>query len=602
MGLGEGEASGGQSAVLSPRSFWRISSSSNPPLRIGLLVDGVRMSRFFATIIEDIQASNFANIELLVFRRIPASENSTNPADSKVSKAVRRLLDPQLRKHTLYEQYLRFDEKKKPSHHPLDQVDCSRLLTNIESIEIEPIGKKFVHRFPPEAIEAIRAKKLDVLLRFGFNILRGDILQAARYGVWSYHHGDNEFFRGGPPHFWELYEGALLSGVLLQVLTEELDAGLVLCKSLFATETTISVSRNRYPAYWGSTDLVIRKLHELHRFGWDYLREHSVPSLPYKGKKQIYRMPTNFEMVRWLGPVVLKKALRQLVSPTSQVQHWRIGVRTTGQLLFDQPGRPNLSDFRWLEPPSGHFWADPFVIDHDNRKWAFFEEYAYQYRRAHIACAEISPNGSFLSPTRCLADDHHHFSYPHVFREGAELFMIPESVDSASVDLYRCEKFPHQWVRQATLLRGRFVDTNIWFCDDTWWLTTTSAEPDARAGSLLLFYADSITGPWQFHPANPISTDVRNFRNAGRVFQTASSLLRPSQNCAGLYGRNLALNEITELTKLRYAERTLLTVEPEVATGVCGIHTYNWCGNVELIDGQARTSLKRVLPGNSSKR
>jgi hypothetical protein len=41
--------------------------------------------------------------------------------------------------------------------------------------------------------------------------------------VWSYHHGDNEFYRGGPPHFWELYEKAPLSGVILQVLTEELD-------------------------------------------------------------------------------------------------------------------------------------------------------------------------------------------------------------------------------------------------------------------------------------------------------------------------------------------------------------------------------------------
>jgi hypothetical protein len=602
MGLGEGEARGGHSAILSPRSFWRTSSSSNPPLRIGLLLDGVKMSRFFATIIEDIQASNFASIELLVFRKIPASENPINPADSKVSKAARRLLDPNLRKHALYEQYLRFDERKKASNHPLEVVDCSRLLANIERLEVEPIGKKFVHRFPPDSLEIIRAKNLDVLLRFGFNILRGDILRAARYGVWSYHHGDNEFFRGGPPHFWELCENAPLSGVVLQVLTEDLDDGQVLCKSLFATETTISVSRNRFPAYWGSSDLVIRKLHEVHRFGWNYLLERSLPSVPYQGKKKIYRTPTNFEMVRWLGPVAVKKAVRRLISPKSQVQHWRIGVRTSGQLLFEQKGRPDLSDFRWLEPPSGYFWADPFVIEHDERKWAFFEEYAYQHRRAHISCAEISPDGSFLSPTRCLVDDHHHFSYPHVFRDGAELFMIPESVDSESIDLYRCEEFPDTWVRQATLFRGRFVDTSVWLYDDTWWLTTTNAEPDSRSGSLLLFYSDSVAGPWHFHPANPISTDVRNFRNAGGVFQAASSLVRPSQNCAGLYGRNLALNEITELTKLRYAERALMTIEPESSTGIYGIHTYNWCGNVELIDGQTRTSLKRVLPANATKR
>src|SRR5205807_8550436 len=141
--------------------------------------------------------------------------------------------------------YLRLDERMRPAHHPLSRVDCSSALATVPSMEVEPIGKKFVQRFPAEAIEQIRAHDLDVLIRFGFNILHGDILQAARYGVWSYHHGDNEFYRGGPAHFWELREGSPLSGAILQVLTEELDGGLVLCKSLFATEPTLSVSRNR---------------------------------------------------------------------------------------------------------------------------------------------------------------------------------------------------------------------------------------------------------------------------------------------------------------------------------------------------------------------
>jgi hypothetical protein len=383
--------------------------------------------------------------------------------------------------------------------------------------------------------------------------------------------------------------------VILQVLTEDLDAGLVLCKSLFSTETTVSVSRNRFPAYWGSTDLVIRKLNELHRFGWNHLLERAVPAGPYRGKKKIYRTPTNLEMVRWLAPVMAKKAIRRLLSPKSQVQHWRIGVRVNGPRLFEQTGAPDLSGFRWLEPPAGYFWADPFVIEHDGRPWVFYEEYSYLHRRAHISCAEIAADGSFTSPTRCLVNDQHHYSYPHVFRAGKDLFMIPESVDSNTVDLYRCAEFPAKWELVTTLLRGRFVDTSIWQHDNAWWLMTTTAEPDARSGSLLLFYSDAITGPWHFHPANPISTDIRNNRNAGSVFETGSHLVRPSQNCSGLYGRDLSLNQITELTKERYAERRLLTLEPDPSSAINGIHTYNWCGKVELIDGQTTTSVKRVL-------
>jgi len=554
------------------------------------------MSRFFATIIEDIQASNFAKIEFLIFRK--TADEAPEVPRSRLAKLARRLLNADLRKHTLYDQYLRFDERKKPVNHPLEIVDCSALLAGIDRIEVEPIGKKWVHRFPPEALEPIRARNLDVLLRFGFNILKGDILKAARYGIWSYHHGDNDFYRGGPPHFWELCENAPLSGVILQVLTEDLDAGLVLCKSLFATETTVSVSRNRFPAYWGSTDLVIRKLNELHRSGWGHLLERAVPAAPYQGKKKIYRTPTNLEMVGWLAPVLAKKAVRGLLSPKAQVQHWRIGVRVNGPRLFEQSGVPHLRGFRWLEPPPGYFWADPFVIEHNGGPWAFYEEYSYPNSRAHICCAQIGADGSFLSPTRCLVSDKFHYSYPHVFRAGSDLFMVPESFDSNSVDLYRCEEFPAKWSLVTTLFRGRFVDTSIWQHDNTWWLMTTTAEPDARSGSLLLFYSDSITGPWTFHPANPISTDIRNNRNAGSVFETNSYLVRPSQNCSGLYGRDLSLNQITELTKERYVERKLLTLEPDPSSAINGIHTYNWWGNIELIDGQTATPLKRVLAGS----
>jgi len=48
---------------------FRFSPAVGPPLRIGILLDTPKLSAFFARIIEDIQGSNFANLELLVFRK-----------------------------------------------------------------------------------------------------------------------------------------------------------------------------------------------------------------------------------------------------------------------------------------------------------------------------------------------------------------------------------------------------------------------------------------------------------------------------------------------------------------------------------------------------
>jgi hypothetical protein len=580
----------------SPNFYYRLSSAGRPPLRIGLLLDTQdEVSAFIAKIIEDIKGSNFAKIELLVVRQTAAG--TPKPARSwntRLLKILRRMLDAERRKHLLYDMYLRLDARMKPANDPLATVDCRKMLSGIESIEVEPAGRKFVHRFPSDAVEKIRSKDLDVLIRFGFNILRGDILKAARYGVWSYHHGDNEFYRGGPAHFWELVEGSPLSGVILQVLTEELDAGVVLCKSQFATERTLSVSRNRHPAYWGSSDLMIRKLNELHRLGWDYILEKAIPPTPYQGKRSIYRIPGNRDLLPWLGPILLKKAMKYPFRRPS-VQHWRIACRVNGTPLSDfNNSAPDFSRFRWIDPPRGHFWADPFPFQHEGKYWAFFEDYSYQKKRAAIACAEISPQGELGPPRICLEHPAHHYSYPHIFRAGSEIFMVPESIDSNSIDLFRCRQFPDQWVLETTLMEGEFVDSTIWEHEGLWWLATTSAQPTSAAGSLVLFYSSSLTGDWQFHPQNPISTDVRTNRGAGRVFRSDDGLIRPSQSCAPTYGYSVTFNQITELSKQNYSERPLLTITPEHWNGLSGIHTYNREGNVELIDGRTPMPLKRV--------
>src|SRR5215469_408668 len=566
--------------AITSRAWWRYSGADRPPLRIGLLLDGPELSNVCAAAIEDIQASNFAKIELAVYRK---SVVTPRPRGGRFRHAIRTLTDANLRSHALYNLYLHFDRRLKPKNHPLDREECGNLLASIENFEVEPMGKKFVHRFPPEAIDRIRAKELDVLVRFGFNILKGDILTAARYGVWSYHHGDNDFYRGGPPHFWELREGAQLSGVILQILTEELDAGLVLCKSLFPTQATLSVSVNRFAPYWGASDLIIRKLNELHRCGWEHVRQKAVPPAPYRGKCKIYRTPTNAQMARWLVPTLLKKAVQRPFR-REIISHWRIGVRRNGKPLFEELNS-NLEGVRWLESPKGHFWADPFVMEHDGKVWAFFEDQCYATRKGLIACAEIAEDQTLISPAPCLQAPGRHYSYPYVFRDGGELLMIPEAKDSGAIELYRCADFPHKWERCALLLRGKYVDTSVWNDAGLWWMLTTSADPDSRAATLFLFFAEQITGPWRFHPANPISTDVRNNRGAGRVFFDGKRWIRPSQNSSPVYGHSFTLNEIGMVSTTGYAEQAMREFQPEVLDGIRATHTYNWIPGVELIDG-----------------
>lgn len=565
-------------------SLFRHSRNSGPPLRIGLLLDSAGLPKCFAEVVDQIVHSDFARLELLVFNA-DAQRKAAEPPPRRPlwRKAIDILTDSRRRRRVLYTLYERLDQRRiAPSKDPLALTDCSACFEHIDSLTVAPVTKGFVHRFQVDAIEYIRKKQLDVLIRFGFNILRGEILTAARCGVWSYHHGDNDYYRGGPAYFWEVYEGNPISGAILQVLTEQLDAGKVLYKGFFATQFGSSNALNRIQPYWGASTFIMQKLRELHQNGWEHIEQAVVKPAPYLGKKKIYTAPSNWEVVRWLGPLLIRGSVRRLVRRPA-INHWRLAVRVGRQSILDPGAAPDLSGFRWVESPKGRFYADPFILEVDGRPWLFFEDCDYATQRGRISCTEIR-DGAMVNPVTAL-ERPYHLSYPCVFRDGNELYMIPETSSIGTVELYRCVRFPDAWELERELFRGRAVDTTIWIDGGLYWFFSTLQEPRGYATQLWIFYANSLTGKWMPHPASPISTDIRNSRGAGAIFRHNGKLFRPSQDCSKTYGYSFTLNEIVVLDPCRYQETPGVTVGPSWTRGLKGTHTYSRASQVEVIDG-----------------
>ncbi|PWU19029.1 MAG: hypothetical protein C5B48_14110 [Candidatus Rokuibacteriota bacterium] len=566
------------------RSFHVESAAPRPPLRVGLLLDGPECPRFVARIIEDIAESQVARLELIVYQ---ASAAAPAARLSRPRRYYRALRDRSVRRLLLYDLYVRVDGRRfGADDDPLAPVDCRARLAGVETIAVEPLVKGFTHRIAPADLDRIRSSSLDVLLRFGFNILRGDILTSARYGVWSFHHGDNDDYRGGPAGFWELYEGNPVSGVMLQVLTDELDAGLVLCKSQFETIPGASLSKNRYGPYWGSTHFVIRKLHELHRYGWEHVRSRALAPAPYRGRRPAYRRPGNLEMAGFLGRALTRSVLAAVRVPRHP--RWRLAVRMGARPLHSAA---STEGFAWSACPPGHSHRDPSLMARDGTAWVFFRDESAAVGRGVIACAEICPSGA-LGPTRaCLTLDRD-LAYPMTFETGGEAFMIPGSPAGGPVELYRATDFPYEWTLETTLSRACAVNTTVCHAAGRWWFFTAVAEPPGHCAALLLFHAASLTAQWAYHPANPLGSDARTVRGAGGIFEVDGRLIRPSLAVSPQGERRLALNEIAELTPETYRERPMLAVEPVRATRV---YT-RWAG-IEVIDGvfsrTARTSFRR---------
>ena len=240
-------------------------------------------------------------------------------------------------------------------------------------------------------------------------------------------------------------------------------------------------------------------------------------------------------------------------------------------------------------PPSDRFWADPFPLVRGGRCYVFFEELLFATGKAHISVVEVDRAGHVSEPRPVLACDYH-LSYPFLVEDEGELYMIPETAAANRVEMWRCMRFPHRWERQRCCWRTCARWTRP--CSATtgrWWLfANVAAEGASLNDELHLYSAPSLAGPWAPHPANPVNSDVRSARPAGRIYRRNGRLFRPAQVCAPLYGSGWRIHRIEKLTEREYAERWWRRSSPDRTQGILGLHTLNREGDFCVVDGFVR--------------
>ena len=557
-------------------------SDAEHPLRIGILVDSMVQPAWIERIIADIQKSDIAEIVLVVLNDTP------EPPVSSLQRLKKAVASPEFALYWIYQWTDMFlfsrasaggtrikatGEKACPD--PFAARDIEPQIGGAARISVRPRQTTFSDYFPEDKVNEIRSYNLSVVLRFGFRILRGDALRLARHGVWSYHHADNMTNRGGPAGFWEVFERRPVTGSVLQVLTEDLDNGNVVYRS-FASTDKYSVARNRTNYFWTSAAFVMRKLRDLHEGGPAALDTGStVDYAPYSNR--LYLRPRNREM----AALFVRHALHVLASRVRRFAlpgQWVLAYRLSSEV-------PALHRFKYLVPPPDRFWADPFPVERDGHRYIFFEESIEAHGRAHISVMEIHSDGSVTEPVAVLQRDYH-LSYPFVFQWNGEFFMIPETVEVERIELYRCVDFPYHWEFDRVLLNGvRGVDATIVERSGRWWMFVNIAVDGARDfDELHLYTADTPLGSWRPHRRNPVKSDARSTRPAGRPFEWGGRLLRPAQDCGVRYGYAVSINAVVQMDDDDFKEEEISRIDPNWDSRVVATHTLNAVPGLTVVD------------------
>lgn len=247
------------------------------------------------------------------------------------------------------------------------------------------------------------------------------------------------------------------------------------------------------------------------------------------------------------------------------------------------------NDFKTLLPPKDHFWADPFPWKYNGNDYIFYEEFPFSTLKGHISCISLDKNANIIS-NEVVIKKPYHLSYPFIFEYDNRLYMLPESHQSNSIELYLCESFPNSWVLHKIMIDDIVaVDSTLLEYNGKWWLFANVVQENGNSyDSLYLFYANSpLSDKWYPHPSNPVVKDIGSARPAGRIFKRDDVLIRPSQDCSIRYGYAINFNRIVTLSETKYEEVREYVLKPSKGNWrFLSTHTWNEFEDLRLVDAE----------------
>lgn len=442
-------------------------------------------------------------------------------------------------------------------------------LAGLNSRTCKVIKSRFRERFHDQDINWMRSLSPDVILRFGFGILVGEVLDVAPNGVWSFHHGDLERYRGRPPAFWEILNSEARVGIILQRLTDRLDNGLVIAQG-YVPVVPWSPRKTMQVLYECGPHLLKRALLQLKKGG---SLEMTAPAK----LGRLYRNPGLIDIIRFMFAVFLNTC-RWMFEKSFYEFSWKIGRIPTPPLDGDVELMPE-----WIQGPAGGFLADPGSVPGANDT-VLVEHFNRDTLKGVISSLRGIEGDLSEVRVTTLLDLERHLSFPQVYHVDDKFWLVPETANHGKqlafeLDAALCVRNPDN----PMVVQGLYgVDPVLFFNDGLWWAFTS---PGGSLGGHLLnaFYSTSFLGPYKPHDANPVVIDPYGARPAGAVVERDGKLFRFGQVIERRYGQGIDVFEIAELSTYYYKEKRVarLRLKPDANTGTHGIALYSWGAMVD---------------------
>lgn len=531
-------------------------SNASDPIRFGLLCGGHKLQHWQAECVRRVREIDGVSLCVLV-----GNAESTSGAGDRATAAVpapgRRFSEG------VWEGYLtRFTKRDR----------SMSLVTSLSSLLKESAGSARLIDGGSETETAgtFAELELDFVLAFTPDVPE-EYLTVPNDGVWTFYFGTRPDCLRVPPTFGEIRDGDKLTEAGLVRLTAGEGGNVLLRRGTFETIShswpknaeRVRLACVEWPAQ------VVRS----RRNG------HALPTTPV-----VELPPPVAGAVPPLGTLwgfTVSKLRAMLELATTGEDYWTVGVADVPLTEFVAGGEQTVE---WLTTRThGTFVADPFPVAFEDRTVVFVEEYSRSSGDAWISCLEY-PDGYAYSELTPAFDPDFHVSYPYVFTHDHSVYATPETAAAGEVALYRLRS-PTEWHKQCRIVDDvRGVDPTVVRHGGRWWLFCTNSDTLPNT-DLLIWHAPALEGPWIPHDDNPVKTDVRSSRPAGRPWVDDGVLYRPAQDCSETYGRRIVVNRVDILTTDRFEESAVMKLEPGPDSPFrAGMHTISGVNGITAVD------------------
>ena len=244
----------------------------------------------------------------------------------------------------------------------------------------------------------------------------------------------------------------------------------------------------------------------------------------------------------------------------------------------------NETTWRPLPCVKDFWYADPMLFNRKDRKFLFLEAFDEKKQIGKIAVSEYKNN--YFEVPKVVLQRPYHLSYPSVFEWKNKIYMLPESSQNRTMELYVAEDNDLvNWRKKCVLLdHVRYVDTTVVSDKDGMILYAYEEFEKKYVTHIMKLDIDKE----KVYEIGRTESLKNNERPAGYIFEYQAKKYRPLQVSSRCYGESITIREYSE--PLLEREKDVYSITPcslhkdGIVKNALRTHTLAYDRDIEVID------------------